>query len=245
MSKTSTSEPPSAPPRETDLYPPIKAFLEAQDYAVKGEVAGADVVAVRGDDPPVIVELKLRFSLALFHQAAERLRVTNAVYIAVARGGSGFAAALKRNLGLCRRLGLGLLTVRLADGFVEAHLDPGPYAPRPAAAKRARLLREFARRAGDPSQGGARPGAVMTAYRQDALRCLAVLAAEGPLKAAEAARRADVPRAGRILLDDHYGWFERVAKGVYALTPNGRAALDAYADALAALARADALKTAS
>ena len=49
--------------RETDLYPPVKAFLEAQGYTVKGEVEGCDVVALRGDEPPVVVELKTAFSL--------------------------------------------------------------------------------------------------------------------------------------------------------------------------------------
>lgn len=52
-----------AGPRETDLYPPVKAFLEAQGYVVKAEVARCDVVAVRGDEPPVVVELKTRFNL--------------------------------------------------------------------------------------------------------------------------------------------------------------------------------------
>ncbi|MEO1733983.1 MAG: hypothetical protein AAFR45_10205, partial [Pseudomonadota bacterium] len=69
--------------REQDLYPPIKAYLEAQGYIVKGEVGAADVVAVRGDEEPVIVELKMRFSLSLFHQALARLSVTDAVYIGV------------------------------------------------------------------------------------------------------------------------------------------------------------------
>jgi hypothetical protein len=69
--------------RETDLYPPIKQFLEQQGYAVKAEVGPADVVAVRGDEPPVIVELKTGFALSLFHQAIERQTVTDAVYIAV------------------------------------------------------------------------------------------------------------------------------------------------------------------
>lgn len=35
-------------PRETDLYLPVKAFLEGQGYVVKAEVGAADVVAVRG-----------------------------------------------------------------------------------------------------------------------------------------------------------------------------------------------------
>ena len=36
----------------------------------------------------------------------------------------------------------------------------------------------------------------------------------------------DVPHAGRILQSDVYGWFERVERGVYALSPRGRQALE-------------------
>lgn len=53
--------------REDQLYPPVKALLQAQGYEVKGEVGAADVMARRGGEEPVIVELKLRFSLSLFH----------------------------------------------------------------------------------------------------------------------------------------------------------------------------------
>jgi hypothetical protein len=72
--------------RETDLYRPIKAYLEGQGYAVKAEVGAADVVACRGEDEPVIVELKTGFALALFHQAVARQALTDAVYVAVVRG---------------------------------------------------------------------------------------------------------------------------------------------------------------
>lgn len=44
--------------KETDLYWPIKAFLEDQGYEVKAEVIDCDVVAMRNDEPPLIVELK-------------------------------------------------------------------------------------------------------------------------------------------------------------------------------------------
>ncbi len=50
---------------EASLYAPVKRFLERLGYEVKGEVRGCDLVARRGDEPPVIVELKLRFNLAL------------------------------------------------------------------------------------------------------------------------------------------------------------------------------------
>ena len=42
--------------REAALYAPVKEFLERQGYEVKGEVKGCDVVARRGDEPPIIVD---------------------------------------------------------------------------------------------------------------------------------------------------------------------------------------------
>ena len=71
--------------RETTLYAPVKEFLESRGYEVKGEVTGCDLVARRGDEPPVVVELKLRFSLALVLQGIDRLALTERVYLAVPR----------------------------------------------------------------------------------------------------------------------------------------------------------------
>lgn len=211
--------------RETELYAPIKAYLEGQGYEVKAEVGPADVVACREGDPPVIVELKTGFSLALIYQAIARQKITDAVYIAAPRGkGRPFLGALKNMTTLCRRLGLGLMTVRTRDGLVEVHLDPGPYNPRQTKLKRERLLREFAKRSGDPNVGGTR-GGIVTAYRQDAERCAAHLAEAGPTKGAEVAKATGVPRATRMMADNHYGWFARVEIGIYDLTDAGRAAL--------------------
>ena len=221
---------------ETDLYQPVKTLLEGQGYEVKGEVAAADIVAIRGDEDPIIVELKTAFSLTLFHQAIERQSLSDHVYMAVPRGtNKAYLKSLKRNKTLCRRLGLGLMTVRLKDGFVETHLDPEPYKPRPSKVKKGRLLREFSRRVGDPNKGGAARTTIMTAYRQDALRCLGVLDQNGPTKAAEVAKITAVETARRIMADDHYGWFERVDRGVYALTPKGKEAVIAYASDLVEL----------
>ncbi len=219
--------------RETELYEPVKRLLEGQGYEVKGEIGAADLVAMRADEEPVVIELKTGFSLTLFHQAIARQSVTDAVYVAVPRGdGAGFRKALKANRTLCRRLGLGLMTVRLADGFVEVHLDPAPYRPRRSKARKARLIREFAHRVGDPNTGGATRTMIMTAYRQDAMRCALFLREHGPSKAAVVAGTTGVGRARPIMYDDHYGWFERVGTGIYALSPKGLAALsdqDAHA----------------
>lgn len=214
--------------RETDLYAPVKALLESQGYEVKGEVGAADVVAVRADeDAPVIVELKTGFSLTLFHQAIARQSLTDAVYVAVPHGrGRPFLKSLKANTALCRRLGLGLITVRLADGHTQIHLDPAPYRPRKSVPRQSRLLREFARREGDPNTGGTNRTTLVTAYRQDAVRLARHLSEHGPSKGAEVARATGVERATRMMADDHYGWFERVETGIYRLTPHGDSALE-------------------
>ena len=218
-------------PRETDLYPPVKDLLEGQGYEVKGEIGAADIVAVRGDEDPVVIELKTGFSLSLFHQGIERQAITDAVYIAVPRGtGKPFQKAIAANTSLCRRLGLGLMTVRLKDGLVEVHADPAPYKPRKSIKKKARLLKEFAKRTGDPNSGGATRQGLITAYRQDALRCARVLSELGPTKAALVAKACGVDRARTLMADNHYGWFERVATGIYAICPKGNEALAQYGD---------------
>ena len=204
------------PIRETDLYQPVKAVLEGQGYEVKGEIGAADLVAVRGEEDPVIVELKTAFSLSLIHQAIERQALTDSVYVAIPRDkGMPFHKALKRNTSLCRRLGIGFITVRLKDGLVEFHCDSGPYQPRKSKPKKARLLKEFAKRSGDPNKGGATRQGLMTAYRQDALRCLNLLAANGPMKGSHVRDQTGVEHATRIMADDHYGWFEKVSLGIY------------------------------
>lgn len=218
-------------PREADLYLPVKKYLEAQGYAVKGEVGAVDVMAVRGKEPPVLVELKLGFSLTLFHQGIDRLSVTDLVYVAVPeKTGKATLKALKENVKLARRVGLGVLTVRLRDGHVTAQADPGGYVPRkqPKAAKR--LLKAYDRLKGDPNEGGATRHGIVTGYRQDALLCARFLAVHGPSAGAKVKAWAEVPAATSIMSADHYGWFERVSRGVYGLTAAGRKGIADWGD---------------
>ena len=218
--------------READLYPPLKALFEARGLTVKGEIGAADLVAMGGAEP-VIVEMKLGFSLTLFHQAVARLALSSQVYVAVKRPeGAQARRILRDNTALCRRLGLGLITVRARDGHVEVLAEPGPYAPRKSPVKRKKLQAEFDRRQGDPNAGGATRHGLVTGYRQDALRCAAYLAEYGAARGAAVARDTGVPVATRIMADNHYGWFERVEKGVYGLTAEGRRGLADWDGAL-------------
>ena len=213
--------------RETDLYPPVKAWLEAQGFEVKSEVGAVDVMARRSDEDPVIVELKTGFTLKLLQQAVARQSVSDWVYVAVPRW-SGKAAwrMFKGNVGLCKRLGVGVLSVRIEDGHVQVHCDPAEFRPRKSKPRKGALLKEFDRRRGDPNAGGTR-GAITTAYKQESLRCAAYLVEHGASKGADVARGAEVVQATRIMRDNHLGWFEKVATGVYDLSPDGRASIAA------------------
>jgi hypothetical protein len=229
--------------QETDLYQPVKAFLEGQGYSVKSEISNCDVVGVRGEDELVIVELKTALTLPLVLQGIRRQTATDHVYLAFATlpersGGSVWRRHHRDVLKLCRMLGLGLITVRIGEdgpSEIEVHLDPEPYQPRKNKRRRGMLLREFHRRVGDPNQGGSSRRPIVTAYRQDALRCAAFLDRAGPTRAATVKVETGVSRAPQILQKDHYGWFHRVERGIYVLTPNGARALESYADIVATL----------
>jgi hypothetical protein len=222
---------------EAALYLPVKQFLERQGYEVKGEVQGCDLVARRGDEPPVIVELKLRFTLALVLQGINRLALTERVYLAVprpdrrARGGP-LAPERPEIRKLCRRLGLGLMLVGLSRKTVEILEEPLPYRPRQAKSRALRLMDEFSRRVGDANVGGAVGVPLVTSYRQDALRCARALALYGLMRLNALRAAAGVPRAARILQRNVYGWFARIERGIYRLTPAGDQALSRFADAI-------------
>ena len=224
---------------EAALYLPVKQFLERRGFDVKGEVRGCDLVARRGEEPPVIVELKLRFNLSLVLQGIDRLAMTERVYLAVprperrARGGP-LAPERPEIRKLCRRLGLGLMLVGLTRKTVEILEEPVPYRPRQAKSRALRLVDEFSRRIGDANTGGAVGVPLVTAYRQDALRCAHALALGGPMRVGALRAAAEVPRAAHILQSNVYGWFNRIERGIYALTPAGDQALSRFADAIPA-----------
>ncbi len=209
---------------ETSLYLPVKGFLEAAGYAVKGEVGGCDLVGLSEGDPPVVVicELKMSFNLELILQAVDRARVSDEVWIAarVSAKGRGREAD-RRYRDLCRRLGIGMLGVS-DKGDVGMIVTPVSPMPRTDPKRRSRIVREHRRRLGDPVAGGSTRTPLMTAYRQQALGCAAALAA-GPLRLRDV--RAAAPDAGKILQSNVYGWFERLERGVYGLTDAGREAL--------------------
>jgi len=209
---------------ETALYLPIKSFLEAAGYAVKGEIGGCDLVGLTDGEPPVVVicELKMTFNLELILQAVDRAAASDEVWIAARVSAKGKGREGDRRFrDLCRRLGFGMLAVSDND-LVDIIVSPVSPMPRKNTRRRSRLVDEHRRRKGDPALGGSTRKPIMTAYRQQALACAAAI--ENGVQRPKDMREA-APKAPQILRDNVYGWFERIDRGIYALTELGTEAL--------------------
>lgn len=98
----------------------------------------------------------------------------------------------------------------------------------------AKLLKEFAGRSGDYNIGGSTKRKLVTAYRERALQCaLALRCSDGPaLAPRQVGALTGVADPGQLLRSNYYGWFAKAGRGLYALTPAGRAALLEYAEAV-------------
>ncbi|WJH34932.1 DUF2161 family putative PD-(D/E)XK-type phosphodiesterase [Paenibacillus sp. CC-CFT747] len=223
---------------ETELYGPVKEFFERMGYEVKSEVRHCDLVALRGEEEPVLVELKRTFTLPLLIQGIDRLKQSTRVYVAVEQNAKGRAPHnLKWNdlQRLCRMLGLGLITVRFyirRKPAVEVLCDPVPYTPALRKKSTERLLLEFKERSGDYNTGGSTRRKLMTAYREKALHCAHHLKVNGPSSTKLLREWTGNPKITLLLQDNYYLWFRRVSRGIYELTPLGEEALVQYEEVL-------------
>ncbi|HME71037.1 MAG TPA: DUF2161 family putative PD-(D/E)XK-type phosphodiesterase [Myxococcota bacterium] len=221
--------------RETDLYGPVRAFLERQGYTVRGEVLGCDVAGRRGEDL-VMVELKRALTTDLLVQATRRQRTTNSVYVAVPRPrGAGRGSRWHGLLHLLRRLELGLLVVSFSGrrARVQAVLHPLPFDRRRSARGQRAILEEMAGRSGDHNQGGSVRRPLVTAYRENAIHVACCLERNGPLAPRALRALGTGQKTLSILRSNVYGWFERVGYGLYALSAQGRGDLSRWPDLVA------------
>lgn len=219
--------------KESDLYPPLKQFLESQQYEVKAEIKNCDVVAIRENEEPVIVELKLSLNLDVVLQAVERLSISSKVYIGIPFQTKSVKKKKKKILKLMKMLGIGLILIetKRSKNNVTVLLDPTEYTPRTLKHKKERLLGEFTKRVGDPNLGGqGTRKKMMTAYRQQAICISQYLVEHTEGKPADISKALAIPNARAILYNNVYGWFERVSRGVYCLSPRGKKELPAWSD---------------
>jgi len=245
---------------ETELYEPIKCFYEARGYTVKGEVRHCDLVAVSPDQQDiVIVEFKKTFNLALLLQGVDRMQSSEQVYLAVERNRNKKGAVNQRwgeLTRLCKRLGLGLLTVTfyktkkpvvevLCESAAATHYMEAPVSKpaRVSSRRKNRLLQEFKERSGDYNVGGSTKRKLVTAYREKALHLAQCLREHGQLSPRALRELCGYSTTATMLQHNYYGWFDRASRGIYQLTPAGHAALEEYANVLreaAATAQPDA-----
>jgi len=217
--------------KETQLYPPLKSWLEAQGYTVRGEVGRCDLAAEK-DGRLIAIELKLRPSLVLLAQAAERQEYADSVYVALpATSGKPRPPGSRSLRRLLSRLGIGLILITFMKKKTRVdiliHPDSGTIPPRNRPKKKIAILREIAGRDIDMTPGGLIGGKPrVSAYRQRAIRLavwLSVLDEASPARLKEIGAPDD---AGIILSRNLYGWFERVQRGVYRLHKAGKTALN-------------------
>ena len=224
--------------KEKDMHGPLCTFLEGQGYQVNAEVRGCDLTA-RKDGELIAIEMKTRFSAHLLAQAVRRQRTYDGVYIAIpVMGSKKMPSSMKDITILCRGLGIGLLLVRYLKTKTKVEVLFHPrMKDSPSKGKRRRaVIREIDGRYAELNTAGSTTrDERVTAYKQRALFIASLLDRLG--KASPKALRdlgAD-KTAQRILSMNHYGWFERVTKGVYRLHPAGREALLHYLDRIPVL----------
>lgn len=213
--------------RETDLYEPVRRFLEEEGYTVQAEVKGCDVAAMR-DGKLVIVELKKTFNLRLVYQALERQSRTELVFVAIPRPRKGQREkAWKDMLRLLKRLELGLLTVAMDSPLrtVDVVLEPSDSMAWKNRKKRELLRAEWDGRQTDANTGGMTRRKIMTAFREKSLHLCCLIERNGEISTAQLKEWGLTDGYAAILSRNYYRWFQRVEKGIYALSEEGRRAL--------------------
>ncbi|MFH1005978.1 MAG: DUF2161 family putative PD-(D/E)XK-type phosphodiesterase [Candidatus Latescibacterota bacterium] len=219
--------------QESDLYLPIKEYLEQQGYAIYGEVKNCDITA-RKDDELILIELKTHFSVALLMQATGRQQISNSVYVAIPVPPGRKAPPNFRGMcALLKRLELGLILVRFlkTKTKMEVVFHPDPPKRRKDRRKRKSLIREMDGLYKDHNLGGI-PSTQerITAYKQNAIQIATYLDRLGQASPAQLRKLGTGGKTQSILSKNHYGWFEKVDRGIYALDPNGRASLAKHAE---------------
>jgi len=212
---------------ESALHRPISAYLAAQGYTVRSEVADCDITAAKGDEL-VVIELKRRFSTALLIQATRRQRITDSVYVALPR--PKWDRTWYGAMHLLRRLELGLILVSF-DGprpAVEVVFHPLPFHRKKRKRARRAVLTEIESRSHDYNEGGSTRRKLVTAYRENAIQIACYLDLLGPLSPRQLRALGTGSKTWSILYGNVYGWFDRIGQGLYALRPQGRQEVARY-----------------
>ena len=221
--------------REDELSKPVTDFLLARGYSVRCEVNSCDIAAVKGNEL-ILVELKKNLSVDLLLQAVKRQRISDLVYIAIPKPKKLTGRGKWKDIcHLVKRLELGLILVSLTDkkSYVEVCVEPSPFdrekSIKSGDKKRGSLLKEFNGRSMVLNKGGSTRKKIITAYRESALYIACCMEKFGKLSSRELKEKGShSDKTYSILYSNHYGWFEKVDKGIYSLTEKGKTEIEDF-----------------
>lgn len=216
---------------ESDLYEPIRKHFIKQGYRVNGEVHDCDLTAVK-DEELIIVELKLNLNIDLLLQATRRQRLTDLVYIAIPKPKRISRKRWNDIIQLIKRLELGLIIVSFAGNrkSVEFKVHPEPYKRMTSknTRKKAALIKEIEGRSADYNIGGSSKTKIMTAYKENCIQIACYLENLGQMSPKALVALGTGEKTPLILQKNYYNWFERVQRGIYVITEQGKKELEDY-----------------
>lgn len=213
--------------KECDLYPPVYNYFKSLGYEVKAEVKDCDLVAVKGSEI-VIAELKTNFCLKLIYQAIERQSISNFVYVVIPRPKKGAKNKEWRSmLKLMKRLDIGIITVAMDSEIKTIDVVSSPVGQNKLknSKKREQVNREFNERNMDTNTGGISRTKILTAYKEKCIHTLCIIEKHGYITPANLKKYLNEKYADRILRNNYYGWFDKIEKGVYGISLEGKKVL--------------------
>jgi hypothetical protein len=220
---------------EEDLCKPVSEFLLKQGYTVRSEVNYCDITALK-ENELIIIELKRNLSVDLLAQAVKRQKSADLVYIAVPKPKRIIGSSKWKDIcHLIRRLEMGLILVSFKgkQTFIEVPIEP-MYFDRDKSKtlnkkKKENIIKEINGRYLDLNVGGSTRKKLVTAYRENAIFIACCFNMFGALSPKELrSLGTDNKKTTAILSENHYGWFEKVKRGMYNINDQGKEALKDY-----------------
>lgn len=215
---------------EQELYPPVQRLFTKRGYKVNAEVKDCDMTAVK-DDEFIIVELKRNLTVALLAQGIKRQKTGADVFIAVPKPKQYSFKKFRSMFSVIKKLELGLIFVSLRGehSFAEIVFEPKPFNfTRRDNQKRKEILDEINGRTIETNTGGVTGTKIITAYTEKCIHIACILDMYGELSTKQIREYGGADNAYNILSRNIFGWFEKVGRGVWKITREGRLGLMEY-----------------
>ena len=210
--------------KETELYEPIKSYLLKNGYKVQAEVKNCDIACLY-ENKLIVIEMKKSFNLKLLYQAMDRKSFADKVFVAISRPKNFRKKETKHMLKILKSMDIGLITVALDSPLkvVEIVLEPEDKTIKRKTRKRTMILNELQRRNLNTNIGGStKKDNILTAYREQVIFLACALNKIEKGSPSSIKKQFNIQNASYILQNNHYGYFERIERGIYTLSKKGK-----------------------